>query len=257
MEYETKHLLTLKAAEEVLARMHENRNTVTLTDGNNNVRTDEKGNIVKLELDFWSEGEYGKLETQLSEIITVIKQGLNAPKYTINDLDQALTKIQKIDKQQNEWVVESIQRGNASQIRAEMADVIVEHLEGQRFQVVERGYENGDARNAYFIKLNDGESEIVIVVNPESDESNIVIRKTIETDLSQPALIQRNQDIDHALEEAGLRTTHGSCKNRDSNSDEAWKEIYDMNVVCQDIPLETKERARLRDVRKEQNRRNG
>lgn len=252
MEYETKHLLTLKAAEEVLARMHENRNTVTLTDGDNNVVTDENGDIVKLELDFWSEGEYGKLETQLSEIITAIKQGLNDPKYTINNLDKALTEIRDIDKQQNEWVVDSIQRGNASQIRAEMADVIAEHLEEQRFQVVERGYENGDARNAYFIKLNDGESEIVIVVNPESDESNIVIRKTIETDLSEPALIQRNEDIDRALEKAGLRTSSGSCKKRDSNSDEAWREIYDMDVVSQDIPSETKKKARLKDVRKEQ-----
>lgn len=257
MEYETKHILTLKAAEEVLARMHENRNTVTLTDGDNNVVTDENGCVVKLELDFWSEGEYGKLETQLSDIITSIKQGLNDPKCTIDDLDQALKEIRNIDKQQNEWVVESIQRGNASQIRAEMADVIAEHLEEQRFQVVERGYENGDARNAYFIKLNDGESEIVIAVNPESNDTNNVIRKTIETELSEPALIQRNKDIDNALEKVGIRTSGGACKKRDLDSDEAWREIYDMKVVCENIPFEIKERARLKDVRKEQNRRNG
>ena len=105
--------------------------------------------------------------------------------------------------------------------------------------------------------MNDGESEIVIVVNPESDESNIVIRKTIETALSEPALIQRNQDIDRALAEAGLRTSSGSCKKHDSNSDEAWREIYDMDVVSQDIPFETKKRARLKDVRKEQKTKNG
>ena len=65
MEYEAKHLITLKAAEDVLARMHENRKTISLTDGNNEPLKDDKGEIVRLELDFWTEGEYGKLEKEL------------------------------------------------------------------------------------------------------------------------------------------------------------------------------------------------
>lgn len=253
MEYEAKHLITLKAAQEVLARMHENRKNITLTDGDNNVAKDENGEIVRLELDFWTEGEYGRKEIELTGIINTIKQGLDKPDYTVNDLDKALLQIQKIDEEQNNMVVDSIQQGNASQIRAEMADAIVQHLEGQRFQVVERGYEHGDARNAYFIKLDDGTSVIVVAVNPENNEKNIIIRKTIDTDLSEPDLFQLNKDLDKAMEEAGLIIEGGRCKKRDSGSDQAWREIYDMDVVSQDIPSETKERARLRDVRKERN----
>ncbi len=255
MEYEAKHLLTLKAAQEVLTRMHENRKKITVTDGENNVATDENGEIIRLELDFWTEGEYGKKENELRGIIDTISKGLDRPDYTVNDLDNALLQIQKIDEEQNNMVVESIQQGNASQIRAEMADAIVQHLEGQRFQVIERGYEHGDARNAYFIKLDDGTSVIVVAVNPENNEKNIIIRKTIDTDLSEPDLLQLNKDLDNAMEEAGLTIKGGACKKRDSGSDQAWREIYDMDVVSQDIPSETKERARLRDVRKERNKR--
>lgn len=253
MMYETKHLLTLKAAEEVLARMNENRNRVSLTDEDGNVAKNEKGEIVKIELDFWTEDKYGELEKDLMSIIEQVTNGLYDPNYTTEDLDKALQMIQNIDQQQNELVIESIKSGNASQIRAEMADAIIEHLEGQRFQVIERGYENGDARNAYFIKLDDGTSEIVVVVNPESSENNLVIRRTVDTDLSEPGLIQMNEDIDKVLQEAGLCTSGGGCRQHNANTDNAWQEIYDMDVVQQAIPSETKERARLRDIRKKRN----
>lgn len=253
MIYETKHLITLKAAEEVLARMNGNRNMVSLTDGDGNVVRKENGEIAKIELDFWTEGKYGELEKDLRSIIEQVTNGLHDPNFTTEDLDKALQKIQNIDQQQNELVIESIKSGNASQIRAEMADAIIEHLEGQRFQVIERGYENGDARNAYFIKLDDGTSEIVVVVNPESSENNLVIRKTVDTDLSEPSVIQLNKDIDNVLKELGLTTSEGACRQHDSNSDTAWQEIYDMDVIQQAIPSETKERARLRDIRKERN----
>ena len=251
--YETKHLLTLKAAEEVLARMNENRNMVSLTDGDGNVVKKENGEIAKIELDFWTEGEYGKLEKDLRSLVERVTNGLHNPNFTTEDLDKALQNIQNIDQQQNELVIESIKNGNASQVRAEMADAIIEHLEGQRFQVIERGYENMDARNAYFIKLDDGTSEIVVVVNPENSENNLVIRKTVDTDLSEPSLIQMNEDIDKVLQEAGLCTSGGGCRQHNANIDNAWQEIYDMDVVQQAIPSETKERAKLRDIRKERN----
>lgn len=251
IQYETKHILVLKEAQEILTRMNENRNTITLTDENDNPLKNEHGDVVKIELDFWTENEYGKLEKQMEEIIEKIKNGLEDDKYTINDLDQALHQIHFIDERQNQLVIESIKRGNASQIRAEMADIIAEHLEAQRFKVIERGYEHGDARNAYFIKFQDTNSELVIVVNPESDEENVVIRKTIDTDLSEPDLILLNTDIDSLLQENGLGTSNGRCQSRNPISDEAWRQIYDMDVISQDIPSETKEKARIRDVRRE------
>lgn len=249
MEYEAKHLITIKAAEDVLARMHENRKTISLTDGNNEPLKDDKGEIVRLELDFWTEGEYGELEKELEGIKKQITDGLNDPKYTTEDLDKALNRIMQINQRQMELVVSSIEKGNASQIRAEMADAVVEHLEGQRFEVIERGYENNDARNAYVIKFDDGTSKIIVIINPESNTVNHVVIGTVETDLSEPDLIEQGREINDVLSEAGIGTDGGVCNPRDATVEDALKSMYDIDIVKQNIPKETKERARLRDIR--------
>ena len=87
-------------------------------------------------------------------------------------------------------------------------------------------------------------------VIPYENQMEGIIRKTIDTDLSEPDLIQLNEDIDSVLEDAGVSTLGGACKKRNHNADTAWREIYDMDVICQEIPFETKERARIKDFRK-------
>lgn len=245
LEYEAKHLITLKAAEDVLARMNENRKTISLTDGNNVSLMDDRGEIVRIELDFWTEGEYGKLEKDLETIKKQIIDGLNDPKYTTHDLDKVLDRILEINQHQMELVVSSIEKGNASQIRAEMADAIIEHLEGQRFEVKERGYENSDARNAYFIKFDDGTSRIIVIINPESNTANYVVIGTIETDLAEPALIRQGQEINKVLSEAGITTDSGVCNRRDSTVENALRSMYDIEIIRQNIPKEIKRNARL------------
>lgn len=252
MAYEAKHILTLKAAEEVLIKMNKNRNGIAVTDGENNeLINEETGEIVRIELDFWTEGEYSKLEKRLEVIRDSIINGLDDPQYTIADLDATLREIESIDRRQNEMVIGSIQRGKASQIRANMGDLIEEHLRGQRYTVVSSDYENQDPRNAYIIKLTDGNSKIVFVINPENDEDNSVVSRIIDSDLPEPQKIALNQDVVHILEEAGLVTSNGGCRRHDYCSDSAWEEIYDLDVVNQDIPSGTKQKAGLRDARRE------
>lgn len=252
MAYETKHIITLKAAEEILVKMNKNRNGIAVTNGENNELIDEEtGEIVRIELDFWTEGEYSKLEKRLESIKESIINGLDDPQYTIADLDAALREIESIDRLQNEMVIDSIQRGKASQIRANMGDLIEEHLREQRYIVVSSDYENQDPRNAYIIKLTDGNSKIVFVINPENDEDNSVVSRIIDSDLPEPQKIALNQDVVQILEEVGLVTSNGGCRRHDYCSDSAWEQIYDLDVVTQDIPSGTKQRAGLRDVRRE------
>lgn len=252
MAYEAKHIITLKAAEEVLIKMNKNRNGIAVTDGENNELVDEEtGEIVRIELDFWTEGEYSKLTKQLNSIKDSITRGIDNPQYTINDLDAALKEIESIDSQQNEMVIDSIQRGKASQIRANMGDIIEEHLRGQRYKVIFSDYEEHDPRNAYIIKLTDGSSKIVFVINPENDENNSVVSRIIDSDLPEPQKVALNQDVISILEDAGLATSNGGCKRHDYCSDSAWEEIYDLDVANQSIPSETRQRAGLRDVRRE------
>ena len=245
-EYEAKHLITLRTVEEILARMHENRN-VPLTDGNNNVIKDKKGKIAKIELDFWTDGEYGTLEQELETIRKGIIKGFNDLKYSSNDLDSALNRALAINQRQSELVIEAIERGNASQTRAEMADSIVEHLNGQTFRVVERGYENKDARKAYVVKLDDGYSQIVVIVNPQDgNNANEVVIGTVDTNLSQRELIQQGVEINEILrEEIGINTQNERCAPINQQVNDALRAIYDRNVVEQGIPQNTRNQANL------------
>lgn len=252
MAYEAKHIITLKAAEEVLIKMNENRNGIVVTDGENNELIDaETGEVVKIELDFWTEGEYSKLERRLKSIKDNIINGLDNPQYTMDDLGVALNEIETIDQLQTEMVIESIQRGKASQIRANMGDIIEEYLGNQRYRVLSSDYENHDQRNAYIIKLTDGNSKIVFIINPENNEDNSIVSRIIDSDLPEPQKVALNQDVVHILEDAGLITSNGGCRRHDHCSDVAWNQIYDFDVVNQEIPSEMKLRAGLRDTHRE------
>lgn len=252
MAYEARHVITLGAAEKVLNEMNKNRNGITVTDGDNNELFDEEtGEVVRIEIDFWTEGEYSKLEKRLESIKESIIKGLDDSKYSINDLDAALKEIESINCQQNEMVLDSIRRGKASQIRAEMGDCVKEHFKSQLYSIISCDYENHDPRNAYIIKVTNGSSKIVFVINPENEEINSVVGRIVESDLPEPQKEALNRDVVCVLKETGLITSGGECKHHDFYSDSAWKDIYDLDVVQQDIPFETKQRAGLRDIRRE------
>lgn len=251
LEYENKHQITLKAVEDVLAQMHENRNTISLTDGDGQPVRDEKGQIAKIELDFWTEGEYGQLEKELMERKKEVIDGLSDPHYTVNDLNNALNRTIAIEQRQMELVVDSIKRGNASQIRAQMADLIIEQLGGQFFTVDDRGYENNDARNAYIIKLHNETSKIIVIINPESNTVNHVVIGTVETDLSEPDLIVQGDDINAVLANLdNVETDGGVCHHRDPAVERALRSMYDMDIIKKGIPKETREQARINNIRK-------
>jgi hypothetical protein len=244
-EYEARHLITLRTVEEILARMHENRN-VPLTDGKNEAVKKENGEVAKIELDFWTDGEYGELEKELEAIRDGVVNGLNDPSYSSDDLDSSLQRALEINQRQTELVVEAIERGNASQARAEMADSIVDHFKGQSFRVLEHGYENQDARKAYIIKFDDGTSKIVVIINPEGNKTNQVVIGTVETNLQEPELIEQGKEIHKIIrDELQVRTEGEHCAPFNEEVDRALREIYDRNVVSQGIPLSTRKNANI------------
>ena len=254
LAYEKKHLQVLKAVEDVLKRMDESENSISVTDGEDQPIVDENGKTVTINLDYWSGGEYTRLKKKLQEIRDKIQNGLDDPNFTTAHLDEALNEILEINRQQLQLVIQCIQKVKASQVREEMAFSIIKHFKCQFFKVKEQGFENGDRRNAYFIKLYDEYSELVIVINPdESTETNHVIIKTIETELSEPEVDQQNKDINKVLEDSGVEVADGVCHGDHPEVEEGWRVIYDTDVVHEPIPASVKEKARLKDTRAKQN----
>jgi TolA-binding protein len=255
MEYECKHSLVFDAIVAILKIMHENRKSVCFSSDNAEIR-DEQGSPVPIELDFWSEGEYGELERQLETLRERVMKGIDDPAFSDNDLDKALKEAEKINLRQRAIVGECIVKGNASQVRAALADSAVESLTGQLFEVVERGYETSDQRLSYIVKLRNQTTRTdLLVVIHQGDESteNLVTVVTTRTDVvSEAAMEQRAREINKSLSEAGINI-EGDIARMNEEGISALGEIYDDATVLKSkerggrkIPDETLRKAGLR-----------
>ena len=252
-EYKAFHLSAIDRANAVLGCMKEQRETITETDGNNNVVKDDEGNEKKIDFDFWSEKEYSDLEIELEEIIEDIKAGFDDPQYDLSILKKKIQRIEEIDLRQKELTDECIKKIRISNKRKELANKIVNILKKERFHVVEQGYENNDLRNAYFIKLDDKRSKILVVINPINEKDSGVIIKAVDSVLPEPSIIQQMEDLMDRLKPVDLKKN--KCNEQDTAVDDAFHNIYDFDVLRHNIPLEIKERAGLIDMRSIQTKR--
>ena len=231
LEYERKHVNTVAALEKVLAEMNENRRNHCPVDSELPInQKDEKGNVILSELDFWSEGEYGELYDEINSLRQKVTDGKDDPAFTINDLDDVLKKARAMDARQNEIVLESIKKGNASQIRAEMADTLVDVLRKEHgYECVERGYEVEDQRNGYIVKLRSEaqRTNLVVMIHPERqiETSNVMIGTDSEVPVSDALLLQRAEEVNCSLRKAGIEVGNAQCT--DEQSADVLKALYD------------------------------
>jgi hypothetical protein len=254
--YEIKHTATLAAINKVLTEMNENRKNHSSTE---NELKDEEGNVITNELDFWSEGEYGELEQKVNELKKKVDEGIDNPQFTIDDLDAVLKIIYEIDVRQKQIVIESIEKGNASQIRAEMADDLVKVLKNQHlYEVVERGYEMEDQRNGYIIKLRNEtqKTNLVVLIQPESNvsDNSVTISTISENHVNNDILKQRSDQINQSLADVGIRVEKARCIDEASD---ALKSLYDDAAILKSkkaggraIPEATLQQAGLQRTRR-------
>ncbi|MBR2368626.1 MAG: hypothetical protein IKA83_00550 [Paludibacteraceae bacterium] len=237
IEFEALYRTTLDAVNEVLGKVEKNKNELPLTDGSNNVVKDEYGNVVTIDINFWSDGSYQKLETELNEIKERIISNIDTPSYLKENLENELIRVHSIDEKQNALVHESICRANASIIRAEISDTIADYIEGEmNIPLSSCGYENGDQRKAYYIKFEDSDNKILVLIDPLDVENNKVIRKTVFSTLNEIEQNEINRNIDNLLEGQGLMVGHGRCVPDNPQSEDAWSSLYDYDVVHNEIP---------------------
>ena len=241
--YEIKHTTTLQAAERVLLTMGENRKNTCFTDGNNNILEDESGNPVKVELDFWSEGEYGRLEQNLAALKEKIKNGLSDPNFTMQELDNALAEISAIDERQTQIVVESIMKGVASEARAVQADAAVDCLKKQFYELVERGYENGDQRKGYKVKMkNDSGNTIDVLISSKADdltELNIETHDESEHYESDSIKLQRSKELNAIIKNEGIEGMDSSETRCIPERESKISKIYDQEALRESRKMST------------------
>jgi hypothetical protein len=174
---------------------------------------DETGTAVEgftLDVDYWSEGELARLaETAARLTATVTDPAGTASAAELRHI--AAHEVPELDRALTDVVAHAQARQLASQVRANVAELVVTALEEATGYAWEEGqalYANGDQRRAFYSKLKHlDDSEIVIEVAPEDNGESCVLR-IISYDTGTPddeERVRRAHAVAATLREHGLQ----------------------------------------------------
>jgi len=208
------HSATLEAARSLFEVVRSNRQH-ELSEGAGTV-----------ELDYWTNGEYSKLEQEVENIKNNLEN--NADDLSLEQVQEHLEKLRRLEEKHSGMLKEGIEKVVSSQTRAEMGDIILEKLEDEGFRVVNRGYEQQDQRKIYVVKvINAVGSEVVISIVPdERTNANTVSINTKDDRFYSEAVTQeRAREINRILKEAGIDIDGTDCHDVDVS------ELYDVDSI--------------------------
>jgi hypothetical protein len=164
----------------------------------------------KLEVDYWVNGRLIQYEQQLQELESQLKAGESTLTIEqVKDFGEKITALQPI---LGEIVEQAKLTILGSQLRAEIADRVVEVLESLGYTLVNQEsdavYEGDDERNAYVVKVkNIAGDEVVTVISPEKEfgANSVSINSFSQTIVDETATNQNAKAIFDALEEEGVQ----------------------------------------------------
>jgi len=148
----------------------------------NPVMTDEAGQPmdgVTLDVDFWSEGELSRLREETAALSAAVADE-DAPASVAELRRIAEERAPALDERLTEIVTKAHARLLASQVRVNVAELVVNALEestGYTWADGQACYANGDQRRAFYSKLRHlDDSEIVVEVAPDETGESCVLR---------------------------------------------------------------------------------
>lgn len=162
------------------------------------------------EVDFWTDGRLSAYEQKLNALEQELKDGEQT--LTTEQIKQLAEQIEALRPELSEIADQAKLQVILSQMRAEIADKVVELLESYGYQLADpsadAAYEGTDYRNAYVVKVkNVAGDEVVTVISPEKEfgANNISINAFSDRLQDDKELRERAEDIFNALQvETGL-----------------------------------------------------
>lgn len=192
----------LESAREILSLAQSNRRCKA-------VGLDAQEIDVEVEVDWWTDGKLTALEQEVQQLIARIQE--QDPPMTTEQLRQiAESTVPSFQERLEEVVREARLAVLGSQLRINIADLVVRALEEQGFALQDATYEGEDMRGGYVAKVKhlDG-SEIVVTVTPkegEPAENELNIHSYDVDQRSEHELRQRARELAQALQAKGLQT---------------------------------------------------
>ena len=218
IEFMTIHQAALEEARTILEEARANRRCEIISGSGNDI------DKLELEVDYWTHGDLAALE---QEIQTMKRQLVSEEKSLSADavkdiliyLENARSSMSKIVENARDNIM-------GSQLRFNVAELVVKALGSQGYDVEAGVYEGNDPRNAYVAKVkNRAGSEVVSVISPMADscgKSRVSIHSYEETYLGEETRRQRAKNVAMMLSEEGLQVVSPTCM---GNADESYRDI--------------------------------
>jgi len=168
---------------------------------------DADGNILPemIDVDYWVEGRYQSLMNNADILI----KSIQADNFIdLNQISQYAEKVNHISNQVIDLMTQARLVVLASQLRFNVAQIIVQSLEEQGFFLEQANYDKGDYRESFLAKsCNFAGNEVLVSIDPDPglDEGGKIHIQSLDADqVTQHELFQRNIEIFSAIKENGI-----------------------------------------------------
>ena len=154
-----------------------------------------------IEVDWWTEGKLTALQKDVEKEIIRLEEH---PKLSTDELRKVVeATAQALRQRLGEVIAEARLAVVSSQMRYSIADLVVQALEEQGFDVQDGVYQGQDMRNGYYAKVAhpDG-SEVVVSVSPDAKQAgqNLLEINSYDVGLvAEAELRQRAEEINRSL----------------------------------------------------------
>jgi len=158
-----------------------------------------------INVNYWTEGKY-------AEFITTTENMLNEiVRHEIMDLEK-ISEYRRIFVELNNQLIDLVTQARlvvlASQLRFNVAQIVVQALEQQGFFLEQANYEKDDFRESFIAKtrnLSGNEVQVSIEPDPGLDEGGKIHIHSLDADqITRHELIQRNSELFSAIRDNGL-----------------------------------------------------
>lgn len=164
---------------------------------------------VTLEVDYWTNGRLSQYEQQLQQVEAELAIALD--NFDASALQQISQQIQTLEPVLNEITGQAQLAILSSQMRAEIADSIIDALSSLGYSLTtpetDAIYEGDDQRQSYVVKVqNMAGDEVVAVIRPEQEFgiNSISVNAFSESIIDETAAQQNAQAVFEALEAEGI-----------------------------------------------------
>lgn len=194
---------------------------------------------LSIEVDWWTGGRLSELEREVHELIHRLQDEENP--LNLDDLRKVAEEKAPALRQRLEEIVRDARLAViGSQLRINIADLIVQALREQGFEVQDATYEGQDMRGGYFVRVQhlDGSEVVVAVVPRESQplENEVQIHSYDVAQRSERELERRAAELARALEVRGLQAPQPAKTGE--RPDPALRDIQQIRQRRVQVPLQ-------------------